>query len=174
MHKKVMLIPIGPIEEELLNHIKNQLPKLINRNVIIGGIIPVPNASYDSYRNQYLGSVFLNALAALDYPDAEKIIGITGVDCYAYGLNFIFGQAIVGGWEAFVAIAHLRQSFYGLPEDVDIFYERVLKELVHELGYTWSLVHCSNPKCVMHFSNSLYDTDVKAAEFCPACKKLLI
>ncbi|MBC7261326.1 MAG: hypothetical protein H5T63_04860, partial [Chloroflexi bacterium] len=27
-----------------------------------------------------------------------------------------------------------------------------------------------DPKCVMHFSNSLLDTDIKGAEFCAHCQ----
>jgi hypothetical protein len=35
------------------------------------------------------------------------------------------------------------------------------------------LEHCSNPICVMHFSNSLHDTDLKGWQFCPACQARL-
>jgi archaemetzincin len=41
---------------------------------------------------------------------------------------------------------------------------------VHELGHTYGLRHCRDPRCVMHFSNSLHDTDVKGAGFCPRCR----
>jgi predicted Zn-dependent protease len=30
-----------------------------------------------------------------------------------------------------------------------LFAERALKEAVHELGYTFGLGHCGNPRCVM-------------------------
>jgi archaemetzincin len=74
---------------------------------------------------------------------------------------------------AFVALPRLRPSFYGLPEDVDLFRQRALKEAVHELGHTWGLSHCSNVDCVMHFSNTLSETDAKAATFCERCERLL-
>jgi archaemetzincin len=38
------------------------------------------------------------------------------------------------------------------------------------LGHTYGLVHCRNPHCVMFFSNSLIDTDVKGPDFCQKCK----
>jgi len=70
-------------------------------------------------------------------------------------------------------LARLRQSYYGLKEDEDLFLKRTLKEAVHEIGHIFKLGHSSNPKCVMHFSNSLSDTDRKDCKFCNSCKRLL-
>ena len=67
----------------------------------------------------------------------------------------------------------LRSSFYRLAEDADLFRQRALKECVHELGLTWGLRHCRDPRCVMHFSNSLLDTDAKGAAFCSRCRRRL-
>jgi archaemetzincin len=106
------------------------------------------------------------------YPGVERVIGLADVDCYTSGLNFIFGLATLGGPAAIVALPRLRQSFYGLPEDADLFRERALKEVVHELGHTWGLSHCPDSRCVMHFSNTLHDTDVKGARFCVRCEAL--
>jgi archaemetzincin len=54
------------------------------------------------------------------------------------------------------------------------FYDRAVKEIVHELGHTFGLGHCPNSKCVMHFSNSLADTDLKEAYFCNMCRPKII
>ena len=48
-----------------------------------------------------------------------------------------------------------------------------LKEMIHELGRVYGLDHCSYPKCIMYFSNSISDTDRKTAEFCDICKNTL-
>ena len=90
-------------------------------------------------------------------------MGLADADCYAPGLNFVFGQATLGGQEACVARLRLRPSFYGLPENLPLFRRRVLKEAVRELGHTWGLGHCSDGQCVMVFSNTLQDTDAKEA-----------
>jgi predicted Zn-dependent protease len=91
-------------------------------------------------------------------------------DCYTPGLNLIFGQATLNGREAFVALPRLRPSFYGQSEDLNLFRQRALKEAIYELGHTWGLAHCPDLCCVMHFSNTLHDTDVKTVGFCSRCR----
>ena len=63
--------------------------------------------------------------------------------------------------------------FDGLAEDPDLYRRRALTECVHELGHTWGLRHCRDARCVMHFSNSLLDTDTKGAAFCSRCTRRL-
>jgi archaemetzincin len=130
---------------------------------------PPPANGYDQHRGQYAGPEILAALAQAQFPNAERVLGIIDADCYAPGLNFIFGQASLDGRDAFIALPRLRPSFYSQPEDDVLFRERVLKEAAHELEHTYDLGHCPDPKCVMHFSNRLHDTDVKGAKFCPRC-----
>ena len=110
-------------------------------------------------------------LVGLPTPDSgDRILGVVDVDIFAPGLNFVFGEADITGGKAIISLQRLRQEFYGLSQDQDLFQERVLKEAVHELGHTYGLMHCLNPACVMHFSNSLHDTDLKGWNFCPTCK----
>jgi archaemetzincin len=108
-------------------------------------------------------------------PEREDgcLLGLIDADCYAPGFNFVFGQASEETGVAFVALPRLRQSLHGLTEDEGLLRERTLKEAIHELGHTWGLEHCPNTGCVMHFSNSLIDTDRKGAAFCGLCAELL-
>jgi archaemetzincin len=169
MNTNITLAPIGPVPAELLSWLVDRLMEVTGQNVVIGEAVPLPAAGYNAHRHQYQGDALIAALRAVPCPAAERVVGLTDADCYAPGLNFIFGQATPGGREAFVALPRLRQSFYGLPEEPTLFRERVLKEVVHELGHTWGLSHCADIHCVMHFSNRLHDTDVKGTDFCPWC-----
>jgi len=165
----VVLVPIGPVPAGLLDHLLAPLRATFGLPCQVAASVPIPPRAYDRRRGQYVGRRILTMLTRLDIPNASRVLGVIDADCYTSGLNFILGQATIHGRDAFIALARLRQSFYGLPEDESLFRERAVKEAVHELGHTYGLHHCPNPKCVMHFSNSLRDTDVKAAEFCSRC-----
>jgi archaemetzincin len=107
------------------------------------------------------------------HPRKTIILGICNFDAYSQGLNFVFGQASLTGGVAAIYLPRLRQDFYGLGADTSIFIERVLKEATHEVGHALGLEHCPKRSCVMHFSNSLADTDYKAKDFCNMCTKKL-
>ncbi|MCK4473544.1 MAG: archaemetzincin family Zn-dependent metalloprotease [Anaerolineae bacterium] len=168
--RMILLVPVGPVRADLLSGLTQPLTVTFGLPCRSVASIPIPPAAYDRRRAQYLGPLILSALARLDIPHAERVLGIIDADCYTPGLNFIFGQASIHGRDCFIALPRLRQSFYGLPEDKPLFRQRVLKEAVHELGHTYGLNHCPDSQCVMHFSNRLHDTDVKGAEFCSRCR----
>jgi archaemetzincin len=168
-NSNITLTPMGSISDKLLEGLLAPLSEVLGLPCRIADPIPIPANAYDQRRGQYAGHGILVALSRQDTPGAERILGIVDADCYAPGLNFIFGQASLNGRDAFIALPRLRPSFYGQPEDETVFHERVLKEAVHELGHTYGLNHCPDPRCVMHFSNSLYDTDFKDVQFCPRC-----
>jgi archaemetzincin len=170
MPREVLLVPIGDVEADLTAWLAAELGATLGCSARVGDPVPLPKGGYDPVRRRYRGEAMLGTLRAVSAP-AHRLLGLTDVDCYAPGLNFIFGQATLQGREAFVALPRLRPSFYGLQDDPDLFRQRVLKEAVHELGHTWGLGHCPDPHCVMHFSNTLHDTDVKGAAFCPRCRR---
>jgi len=85
----------------------------------------------------------------------------------------VFGEAQMGGRVGAIYLSRLRQEFYGHISDSDLFQQRITKETTHELGHLFSLSHCERRNCVMHFSNSLKDTDFKDYNFCDQCTAIL-
>jgi archaemetzincin len=164
----ITLVPVGEIPIETLTFLLEELPGRLSRPAELAKPILI-SASFSTHRRQYLGDAILHELKR--QPHNGKIVGLVEADCYAPGLNFIFGQAVLNGDEAFVALPRLHEAFYDRREDDQLFHQRVLKEVLHELGHTFGLGHCSDPLCVMHFSNSLQDTDQKQPQFCQACRK---
>jgi len=168
----IILVPIGEVDKKVIEVLKNDLNKVFNRQILIGKEMPEPDYAFNKKRNQYLSTMILNALMKeKEYAPYEKILGIVNHELYAPDLNFVFGEASQKA--AVISITRLRQEFYNLPQDQTLFYKRVLTEAVHELGHTYGLGHCGNPRCVMFFSNSLMDTDRKGSEFCHRCKDQL-
>jgi archaemetzincin len=134
---------------------------------------PVPEYAFNKRRSQYFSSQILDTLVQIKKLQSTKILVLIDKDLYVPELNFVFGVADVLQVVCIISLTRLRQSYYNLPEDNNLFMERALKEAVHEMGHLLGHRHCTNPKCVMHFSNSLQDTDIKGCQFCGACKKLI-
>ena len=165
----IVLIPIGEIEETILETLGQALAEVFGQGTQIGDNMPIPRESYIHSRSQYLASPFLSLIPLPG--SGNRALGVVDVDIFASGLNFVFGIADTAGRRALISLRRLRQEFYGLPPDEELFRERTVKEAVHELGHTYGLKHCSDTTCVMHFSNSLGDTDLKGWNFCPACQQ---
>jgi archaemetzincin len=138
-------------------------------------------ALFNEQRNQLNSDKLLHYLATTIIKDNKGsydlkntiILGICSFDAYSSGLNFVFGQASPTRGVAAIYLPRLRREFYGIAADISIFMERVLKESTHEVGHTFGLAHCPKQSCVMHFSNSIVDTDRKAKDFCNACSSKL-
>jgi len=175
MENKIYLVPIGSVEGSVLESLDTELEKAFNCRVEQHEKMALPQDAFDPKRNQYFCPHILNILRSFIEPGGtdDKVLGIADVDLYVHGLNFVFGQAELSGHFAVISLTRLRQSYYGLPEDKNIFIERTIKEAVHELGHVYGLEHCPDSACVMHFSNSLDDTDRKSATFCSRCSKKL-
>ncbi len=165
---EIALVAVGEIDRNVIDWLKDDLAKVFNKQVAIAEGMPKPNYAYDHKRKQYLSTAILNAIVEQkEYAPYEKILAIVDHDLFVPELNFVFGQA--GPKAAVVSLTRLRQSFYHLTENQNLFHQRVLTEAIHELGHTYRLGHCENPQCVMFFSNSLVDTDRKGSKFCLSC-----
>ena len=92
------------------------------------------------------------------------------VDAYSDGLNFVLGEAFPKGGLGAVYLARIKEEFYCPKPNDKLFYQRMVKECVHELGHIFGFAHCPNRECVMHFSNRLSDTDIKQKSFCDNCR----
>jgi len=105
---------------------------------------------------------------------ASRVLGVTEVDLAIPMLSFLFGQAQLDGPIAVVSLCRLRQEFYGLPADESLLRERTSKEVLHELGHTFGLAHCSERKCVMSLATHVDLVDAKAERYCARCGLQLV
>jgi archaemetzincin len=158
----VTLIPFRGVDPDVVSHLVRDLNSL-GFAASVASPIEIPERSYNPQRRQYDAEAFLAAVR--EFPGA-RLLGIAKDDLFVESLNFVFGLAERPGKAAVI-------SLYRLQSDVDakVYRQRIVKEAVHELGHTLGLNHCPQPDCVMHFSNSLRDTDRKDIYFCAACRR---
>jgi archaemetzincin len=131
--------------------------------------LEAPAGAWDARRDQHDATALMRAALPLLPPGATRLLVVTAHDIFIPMLTFIFGQAQVNGPAAILSLARLRQEFHGLPADRGLYVERVLKEVLHELGHTFGLVHCADRACAMSLSINVTNIDVKRGELCDAC-----
>jgi len=160
----VTLIPFQGVDPDIVSDLAQDLAGL-GFAASVALPIEVPAGSYDPHRRQYHAEALL---AAVGEAASARMLGITKDDLYVEGLNFVFGLAERPGKAAVISLYRLQSGV-----DLQTYRQRVVKEAVHELGHTLGLNHCPDPGCMMHFSNSLRDTDRKGSGFCAACRQAL-
>ncbi len=169
----IHLLPIGEIDAGLLRDLPRMIgEELQTRCELIAPALD-PEFAYHPERQQYHSTEMLVRLAAARRQDAWRVVGITAVDLYIPILTFVFGEAELNGSCAIVSLHRLRQEFYGLPADRDLLCDRIIKEIVHELGHTFRLTHCDDYSCVMASSHSVEWIDLKTSSFCRQCADAL-
>jgi archaemetzincin len=171
---KITLKPLGNVDKNIINMLEVELNNVFGCPVNCTSNQSIIDQAYNAKRKQYLASSLLKAINKSEQIQNERILGVVNVDLYTPGLDFIFGEAHVNSGMAIISLYRLGQEYYGLAPDEDLFVKRIIKEAVHELGHTFRLGHCPDLKCVMHYSNSLSDTDWKNVAFCSQCRPKLL
>jgi archaemetzincin len=146
-----------PASEEFKQAVANQLNEVYGVSAADRGVMDAFEGAYNIKRFQY------DARGLLDYlmrcMTSEHAIWIVEEDIYYDGLNFVMGLAM---YHLAGIVSTYRLSSPGM----------VAKECVHEAGHVLGLDHCKND-CVMRFSSSIEDAEMKPNVLCARCRDLL-
>lgn len=171
MRTPIRIIPLEPVSLELIDSIVIPLQSVFQTEVFVEkSISNIVDQVYDDSRGQYNSTEIIRKLLEQYENSHSKILGITSVDLFVPVLTYVFGEAQLDGTVCVVSTYRLDNTIYGLEADPLLFFERTLKECVHELGHTIGLYHCKNLDCAMHSSTAVEDIDLKGATLCEVCR----
>ena len=167
------ILPIGHVDAALLLSVKDGLVHIFPETTcfVIDEQVALPEAAYDKNRRQYRSNQILGIVQsfAANAKEANRVLGVIDADIFVPELNFVFGEAAFPGKAALISLKRLKPEFAGAKPNPELYTLRSVKEAVHEVGHTLGLKHCPRSSCVMHFSNSIFDTDKKQRLFCDEC-----
>ncbi|MFW9941744.1 MAG: hypothetical protein ACFFFT_11945 [Candidatus Thorarchaeota archaeon] len=116
----------------------------------------------------------------IDIRTKEKlgmIIALTDLPIYSSSddnILFLFGETHLKHRCGVVSTLKLKEQFYDRQKDNILFEQRVLKEIIHEIGHLLiGFTHCEENSCVMRFSKDIDEIDKKSYYLCETCKKKL-
>jgi len=165
----VLLVTIGAVPSRVLEWVESAATEWCPWPVRRLPGLEIPRSAYDARRQQYHSLEIMKAVARSAPGGEYRILGVTEVDLAIPTLTFVFGQAQVDGPVAVLSLARLRQEFYGLTADEVVLRERVVKEVLHELGHTFGLTHCRDSKCAMSLATHIGLVDSKEESYCARC-----
>jgi archaemetzincin len=168
--KRLQLLAIGNVDDGLLKDLRPALEEILGISCEVLPVRLEPEFAFHGERQQYHSSEILQRMHSVLTAESWRMLGIAAVDLYIPILTFVFGEAQMGGPCAVISAHRLRQEFYGLPPDRELFRQRVIKEAVHELGHTLNLTHCEDYRCVMASSHAVEWIDLKESTLCAACR----
>ncbi len=166
------LIKIIPLQFPAVEELEKMLSIISNRFKMETSLSTRPfdmNPYFNPVRSQYNANEIIQKLVT-SAAENNKIVGITELDLFIPVLRYIFGQAYLGGSAALVSGHRLHNSRYGLAEDPNLYFNRLLKCLIHELGHAFGLKHCLKLGCVMVSTTYVEEMDQKSDLFCHSCQ----
>lgn len=169
----ICILPVGEVEEPLLQAVEQCVRQVFGRETRRMEEVVDPEAAFDAVRRQYSSIAIMQEVLRLCPSGAEKLLAVTECDLFIPMLSFVLGQAQLRGRIALLSLARLHQAFYGLPPDAGLTMRRALKETLHELGHTYGLTHCMDPRCPMALATTIRHLDGKSGEYCASCRIMI-
>ncbi|MCX7823083.1 MAG: hypothetical protein N2260_06555 [Syntrophobacterales bacterium] len=166
------IVSVGKLGNLIPRVVAANIQGILDVPVSIIGEIEIPEETFILERRQYDAGLMLKILEEVS-TNHFCILGVTYVDLCIPVFTYVFGEAQLGGRTAIVSTYRLQRGELGETISESVFYERVVKVALHEIGHVFSLYHCENEYCLMRFSSKLGALDSLPILFCDRCLFLL-
>ena len=171
----VAIRPLGPVDPDVLARVAEHLRATCVADVTVLPPEELPGEAYYPPRHRYRGDTILDFLNR-DTPSrfshvigiTQRDISVTSGDVFDWG---VLGVSQLSGRPGIVSTYRLRAR--------DASGDRVQKRLdnvvLHELGHTLGLPHCTHKGCVMQDAHgSILPVDESTGQFCSSCAARLL
>jgi archaemetzincin len=168
---RIDVVPVGSLTDGVVKKAREVLKERYGAEVVARSTESVPEVAYDERSGQYNAERLITVAESVGRGD--KNLALTDVDIFYRQRNFVFGLAYLDGKGCVVSTHRLKMTADGgeVDDEEETFYDRVRKEVVHEVGHTLGLRHCDNDTCVMSFSPTVREVDYKFERPCPVCDR---
>lgn len=170
---KISLVPIGKIEERILSYLQVQLAaklKAGNLEIKLRPALALPEQVKKEQPGQGLSALVLASLARTGTPELDEyVLAVIDEDLTDPAIEYVLAEAAPALRLGVISLARLRQEFYKLPPEEEVFSARLLKLALQTLGTLWGLARCPDVKCPMAHGRNTHELDRKYTVYCLNC-----
>ncbi len=167
------LVQVGAIAPALLRQLRDDMAVCLAKPVWVAERKQGVTEAFSRDRRQYSADILLLALKEPEPQPGIRRVGVTDVDLFLPVFAHVLGSAQLNGVLGIASTHRLRPEFDGAPANPQVLRLRILKEVLHELGHTFGLVHCGLSWCVMSASLIPEHVDLKDPSYCTSCAEVM-
>lgn len=170
---EIIVAPINFSNPELIDKIISELKKFLPYKIVLNSLQLDLSFAYSAERGQYYSTKIIQQLQPYAKKTNGKFLSLVEVDLFIPVFTYVFGEAQLNGKISIVSLTRLHEEFYSGISDQKLLIERTIKEILHELGHNFGLIHCKDWDCVMHSSLGIEEVDIKGIDYCNRCKTMI-
>ncbi len=167
---RVALQPLGDVDPKLLRELAEHLRCSAVLDVTVLPDEQLPENAYYPPRQRYRGDALLEFLDRETPAAYSRVIGVTSQDISVPNGEIpdwgVLGVAQLSGRPGVVSTHRLKSR--GASDSLAL--KRLENVVLHELGHTLGLPHCTTLRCVMQDAHgSIEPVDESTGHFCATC-----